>query len=1089
MVRVWVNDKISGSAAFIGDGLVLTAEHVVGSASSDQIACELWNGDPPKPASIHEADAQRDWALLKVDSIPKDARPLPLHNLDSKEIPANVSVWGFPMLKPDGYTMNASLVGLDPTESGPAYQLVSDQVRQLRDAFIGRGSMSPAKSERVQGLSGAPVLWGDSIIGVVSSHLHRMTGGSVYATPVELISSDEVHRRLEREKRSIPSSLRAQVAASLEDLGTIPVPRLDGGRLRTAALDAVVVPAATLRNDLIDENKADFDELCAAIEGSLGHDCARRGGPGRIFRNAPRLTYPPEPSTYSPLRQVLGLGGAEDWVCDFLERIDETRPLRENAAHLTRQRLSTAVEGTPRSLVRGGPGSGKSVALRAFARSLGSEGATLPVFLPVHEVASWIATRVEWIPRSELLGAYLHRLFARSGLDESRFRSAIRSGALTLLLDGLDEVSTYGSSRLGADPRLALVETILAAVEDAPGARVVVSSRGSVLSPELLGRFRSAGFVLLDIDELSCRERALFLERWYRAHGDEEAEARVLAANVYRQLSSNDSLFALAANPMQLVLLAELARARGDLSEMDRAQLYGLAVHQMVHDWDFHLGRDREPLLDASERRRLLGRLAAETPPAADIERAVIRDAIRDAAGVRATSGAREREIDLLIERCGLLGDGKALGYRFMHRSFQDFLHADYLVDAPESAVVPKLLSDAASASAASWLLALKRERGDADAASRWARLVAPEPDSGAMLGLLGALGAPPSQPTEAFVQLRDAIAAAIEGPARFPTAFRVTAGCWLEKLPDPRLERLNRWILVPGGRFFRGEAGEERSRGTAPGGFVEVSDFWIQRWPVTVRELWAFVDSNDFTNASLWCPEGLVWLLERDGHQECRAYIEAQALGTSSSSNAALVGERLPRLSSPVVRVNWYTACAYARWLARQVPTPGSEGHTVRLPTEAEWEKAARGGETLALGEVNPLPRRVYPWGDDWSEERAHVAGSSPAPVGCHPLGRSPYGAWGLVGNCYEWCLDVFHSDAYASSKTDPLWLTPEDDSYVTRVLRGGGFGGGQYGCRVHERAARPPWVDYDDYGFRCVVARPRDTSVRGEVSDRSPR
>ena len=143
---------------------------------------------------------------------------------------------------------------------------------------------------------------------------------------------------------------------------------------------------------------------------------------------------------------------------------------------------------------------------------------------------------------------------------------------------------------------------------------------------------------------------------------------------------------------------------------------------------------------------------------------------------------------------------------------------------------------------------------------------------------------------------------------------------------------------------------------------------------------------------------------------------------------------------SFPVVRVNWYEASAYAKWAGK------------RLPTEAEWEHAARGTDG-----------RLFPWGNDWDDAKA-VKGDGPSPVGSKPSGASPYGALDMAGNVAEWTSSWF--DAYPGNPVKQ----PDFGKKTLKVVRGGPWYGSTsleetYYRMVGRPSSRNMWI-----GFRCA-------------------
>ncbi len=157
-----------------------------------------------------------------------------------------------------------------------------------------------------------------------------------------------------------------------------------------------------------------------------------------------------------------------------------------------------------------------------------------------------------------------------------------------------------------------------------------------------------------------------------------------------------------------------------------------------------------------------------------------------------------------------------------------------------------------------------------------------------------------------------------------------------------------------------------------------------------------------------------------------------------------------------PVVAVSWFDATGYCEWLAART------GQPFRLPTEAEWERAARGG----------VEQELYPWGNTPPQDlpdyaaRCQIWATGPERVGL--AAPNPFGIFNLCDNLHEWCSDWFSADYYAQSpECNPLGPTQGE----RRSSRGGSW---RHHIKVSRCAARssiPPQFQYADYGFRVAA------------------
>jgi formylglycine-generating enzyme required for sulfatase activity/acetyl esterase/lipase len=246
-------------------------------------------------------------------------------------------------------------------------------------------------------------------------------------------------------------------------------------------------------------------------------------------------------------------------------------------------------------------------------------------------------------------------------------------------------------------------------------------------------------------------------------------------------------------------------------------------------------------------------------------------------------------------------------------------------------------------------------------------------------------------------------------------------------------------YLWVPAGAFDMGDRSGEGLARERPAHRVELGAFYIGKHEITNREWKRFRDDPGYDDPKIW-PGGRV--VPRD-QVPYWTQPNNHGGGTPDSDDY------------PVIGVNWDAATAYCAWLSART------GQHYRLPTEAEWEKAARGTDG-----------RRYPWGQTIDRSLANFVGAQPfdtvQPAGHYPGNASPYGAFDMAGNVLEWCQDWYDRDYYAVS---PRKNPPGPKAGAYRVVRGGSFFVEAWELRSTARsAAWPSFLGHRMIGFRPV-------------------
>jgi formylglycine-generating enzyme required for sulfatase activity len=738
-------------------------------------------------------------------------------------------------------------------------------------------------------------------------------------------------------------------------------------------------------------------------------------------------------------------------------------------------------------VVLGDPGSGKTTLMRYLALLYGrdlAEGSTvvrkklglaesghLPILLQLRQIGAFLKAHRPKDDGTEGHGLLLDFLIQslknhKLDLPANFFDEYLEGGRATILLDGMDEV---------ADPELRarvarLVESFTLAY---PKCRFVVTSR--VVGYSGAARLQ-ADYVTTTVQDFTLEDIRNFLTHWHRlvaigqmgAGEDAEHYAKSQTEQLLNSIQANERVRDLAINPLMLTVIALVHRDRVKLPDR-RAELYAEAVDVLLGKWDEARGVDEVHILDdrpfdAGDRRLLLQTIALymHKHEKKELEAAELRGILKTAfKGMTKNEGSARRAADKFLtvieERTGLLAARGEGVYGFSHLTFQEYLAA--LAIAARDDYVEYVLKNSGEGwwrevilLTAGFLSTQSKERTTKLVKGIAEHKKEPAPYHNLVLASecirdVGSNRLDPKIEEYTKQQLRKAldIPQVNISPNWFDRTFRgakeinwierrtqaietlvkAGAGYWYPPYGEPE------WILIPAGEFWMGsENGEGREK---PAHKLYLPEYKISRVPVTNAQYALFVKAT-----------------------ECKAPGHWQ-------------GGRIPKglESHPVVNVEWYDAIAYCEWLGKVT------GKHVTLPSEAEWEKAAKGDKD----------KRQYPWGDqfDSSKCNAYELGlRTTTPVGIFLEGETPYGALDMSGNVWEWTRSILgkwdegdHKELFIypyDSKDGRESLTQSKD--YTRVLRGGSFILEFYFARCALRGKNLPLNRGVNVGFRVVIA-----------------
>jgi formylglycine-generating enzyme required for sulfatase activity/class 3 adenylate cyclase len=670
----------------------------------------------------------------------------------------------------------------------------------------------------------------------------------------------------------------------------------------------------------------------------------------------------------------------------------------ENIKHVELDDLRAALDRYPCIILLGDPGSGKSTALEILAYDYSQDSVRLPVLLPLGEFASDISLEdyiIQGWGGSPEAGHW--------GAPElaANLRAYLRAGRLVFLFDALNEMPVEGYPERATALRKFIDEW------SARGNRFVVTCRILDYGEELSGLQR------IEVKPLSDAQIQHFLENELAGEWQ----------SLWQALRGGDRqhrLLEMARNPYLLTVMIDVFEEDGQLIN-NRADMMRRFTRIML-DWA-KAKCSADQWLDSEIQHEALASLAFEMQARSGFgtrvktvqARSVMPREVQLDPDWPRQPAPPDRVLTLAVNANIVEMPVDRSTVRFYHQLLQEYFAACRMRQLDPSGLANLWRWPWLETEMPPWIRPV----------NNYEPLPPPPPTGWEETTILAAALAPENddQLIQAVLEINPVLAGRCllqaSAGCRLETRravmarllatitdhevalrVRIAAGNVLGDLGDPRLGEM---VVVPAGDFFMGEGGERHQ--------PSLPEYQIGKYPVSNAEYRCFVDAGGYSDRRWWTEVG--WLEVGQNQDEPRFWRDG----------------RFNRLNQPVIGLSWYECVAYCRWLSAE------SGRFNRLPTEAEWEKAARGGDG-----------RTFPWGNEFDPGRLNSGDChdrlvcSSTPVGLYPTGVSPFGLFDCVGNVWEWCATRWKKPFPYDTEHDE-WRADYLQGQNLRVLRGGSW------------------------------------------------
>lgn len=729
---------------------------------------------------------------------------------------------------------------------------------------------------------------------------------------------------------------------------------------------------------------------------------------------------------------------------------------------------------------------------KRFTAALGTN--PLPIFIPLrayNEFCKEKETRRSATSMLVFMVAHFSEEQSDISFDEEFFKSHLRKSAL-LMFDGVDEVEPENRVEIRA-----AIESFIADYAH-PKLFVLITSRPSAayISDQM------SSFSRCEVQRLAPEQRNDLIRFWHKAvFEDDESQGKRKAEGLISRIENAPyQVRDLASTPLMVTIFCMVSFSH-ELPRL-RAKLYEDAIEVLLtdtaHHPEFNKALERWGGIDWQTRRNHLAFIAftLQKEQSTSMLEDDLIELIWRKFGIEKKEATQKARAFLrhTAERGGLLEAVDEYYGFFTHATFQEYLSGRYLgEEILELEKQKDFLRENNRFMDDQWEESICLTAGylsiaGSNRADRFINLLAGlgenEKENARALSLAGFSLADmleERRDLHTVEKLSQAIQKELEtSPPIIPLESRAKLGLALGEIGDPRIKDPLNPILVKisAGKFQMGTSAEDEKLlkeqnvnvydDEKPAHQVYLSEFSIAKYPVTNFEFRAFYEAKGYDKESLWSKQGwlwrtgkfesdLSWIEDKDTRKNYEQWLKNRPV--EKRNQPFFWGDpKWDAPNLPVVGVTWFEAEAYSKWLSVKT------GLNFVLPTEAQWERAARGPQNS-----------LWSWGNTWDEKKCNNTEPENSLGRTSAIGIYPNGTWkggpdDMIGNVWEWCADLWQADIYGEHEKEEVKdpLGAKDGNL--RVLRGGAWGGGSYNARCAVRFRLGPDLFLNNFGFRLV-------------------